>query len=603
MVQLFNGQSNFPASRNKSVRWSDESVERVALRAEPAGTAGLQSANPQLVSESLSASDLQSESSTTLSSNGTRQDSLQETRENLSGLEGHVNINYNQTAANHDLKSEKRKREIEAQSGPPSEIELGAGEPSSSESQSSSSSSSDRESLSADELCLDLKPSFVAQSSICWYVLGGGLSCYLLDLLLRRLRRSKSPIELLDACTDAEGNLIELVLSNNHKRFSHWLPGQFVYLNCPQIATHEWHPFTISSMDNDTRQFTLHIKAGGDWTRKLRHELELRQQCRRQPALSSDLEPTNQSEKSMSWFDQQTREGAPKGYCCGQATQAVTLDSHSSANFRQNIQLGHRAAIARQDYSKIVNVVANLEEYDHKTGRLQVECKRLVQHSCQDNDPVGCLAAGREARKYANDCIKIDLDSIQCDRKLYSICPPMGQSGGLPVGGEARDKPGRGAGQNVSSGLDLFIDGPFHSPFERLLEQQVSVCIANGVGWTAFSSIFQQITNNLANDKKAADDAWWSRWRNFRPARLTRATHAAPEIITGFATSTKLHLMVIVTTMEQFKPFYNIVRKYYERLRGGAGSDGEVLFQNPIREVTAFITRCKYGDAIRPACF
>ena len=63
--------------------------------------------------------------------------------------------------------------------------------------------------------------------------------------------------------------------------------------------------------------------------------------------------------------------------------------------------------------------------------------------------------------------------------------------------------------------LDLFVDGPFHSPFERLLEQQVSVCIASGVGWTAFSSVFQCLTNSHLARPDESRDCWWSKWKSF----------------------------------------------------------------------------------------
>ncbi|OQR84573.1 ferric reductase [Achlya hypogyna] len=42
-------------------------------------------------------------------------------------------------------------------------------------------------------------------------------------------------------------------------------PGMFIYLNAPDIAALEWHPFTISSAPDDM-YLTLHIRVAGDWT-------------------------------------------------------------------------------------------------------------------------------------------------------------------------------------------------------------------------------------------------------------------------------------------------------------------------------------------------
>ena len=42
-------------------------------------------------------------------------------------------------------------------------------------------------------------------------------------------------------------------------------PGQYLFLNCPEISRLEWHPFTISSAPEE--DFTsVHIRVVGDWT-------------------------------------------------------------------------------------------------------------------------------------------------------------------------------------------------------------------------------------------------------------------------------------------------------------------------------------------------
>ncbi|MBS0346604.1 MAG: hypothetical protein JSR69_09090 [Proteobacteria bacterium] len=54
------------------------------------------------------------------------------------------------------------------------------------------------------------------------------------------------------------------------KDFS-YRPGQYLFLNCPQIATFEWHPFTITTSPlEDTLE--VHIRNLGNWTGAL-HEL------------------------------------------------------------------------------------------------------------------------------------------------------------------------------------------------------------------------------------------------------------------------------------------------------------------------------------------
>lgn len=48
----------------------------------------------------------------------------------------------------------------------------------------------------------------------------------------------------------------------------HYIAGQYVMINCPQVSKFEWHPFTLSSSPADPH-LTLHIRATGDWTSQL----------------------------------------------------------------------------------------------------------------------------------------------------------------------------------------------------------------------------------------------------------------------------------------------------------------------------------------------
>ncbi|KAK3594669.1 hypothetical protein CHS0354_016334 [Potamilus streckersoni] len=46
-------------------------------------------------------------------------------------------------------------------------------------------------------------------------------------------------------------------------------PGDYVFLQIPAIATHEWHPFTISSAPEMKKRIWLHVRSAGHWTNKL----------------------------------------------------------------------------------------------------------------------------------------------------------------------------------------------------------------------------------------------------------------------------------------------------------------------------------------------
>uniref|UniRef100_A0A3P8X9C4 NADPH oxidase, EF-hand calcium binding domain 5 n=1 Tax=Esox lucius TaxID=8010 RepID=A0A3P8X9C4_ESOLU len=51
--------------------------------------------------------------------------------------------------------------------------------------------------------------------------------------------------------------------------FFHFKPGDYVYINIPNIAKYEWHPFTISSAPEQPDTLWLHIRSMGQWTNRL----------------------------------------------------------------------------------------------------------------------------------------------------------------------------------------------------------------------------------------------------------------------------------------------------------------------------------------------
>lgn len=62
-------------------------------------------------------------------------------------------------------------------------------------------------------------------------------------------------------------------------RFRH-RAGDYLFLRIPEVARHEWHPFTISSAPERGR-LSVHVRALGDWTPALRSLVEQRHADRR----------------------------------------------------------------------------------------------------------------------------------------------------------------------------------------------------------------------------------------------------------------------------------------------------------------------------------
>ena len=43
-------------------------------------------------------------------------------------------------------------------------------------------------------------------------------------------------------------------------------PGQYVFINVPELAKFQWHPFTLTSAPGDD-YLSVHVRAAGDWTK------------------------------------------------------------------------------------------------------------------------------------------------------------------------------------------------------------------------------------------------------------------------------------------------------------------------------------------------
>lgn len=561
-------------------------------------------------------------------------------------------------------------------------------------------------------LCIDRLPVFVAQSSICWYVLSIGLSCYLVDMILRKMRRNKSSIELLEFSCDSEGNLLELILSSNHRRFHRWLPGQFVYLNCPQIAAYEWHPFTISSMDESSKQFSLHIKTSGDWTRKLRHKLdEMRANLRESDCGALNKKPSREfdfdrikvqqrcdSSVSINLAGLEHDVGELKGRSFSWNVQATSKSTNSHNKMLVSVQCKRVERILpiqdttsethQQPLAQCSCAQSECKSTQEPSGHNECdECDSEHKQYPQDATTMASYKLAASCQKNSSHCANADMSSktievtltpdVKAAAELRSSATRHksgGQCGwcdaarfrwranGLAVEQSALDCADRRAVR-----LNLYIDGPFHSPFERLLEQQVSVCIANGVGWTAFSSVFQYITNNIlhatrqqrsraqwqwqrhrdddytkvckvdtagcegskskaikftnacepsasqqcrslhvdnehdlsSGSRRHLDSAhtrnnskrneWWTQWCQYANSNACRSDTMQPKNLSD----TKLHLIIIVTSLEQLKPFYDLACNYFDIIRSECQMSADDKF-NPIKEITAFITRCEY---------
>ncbi|XP_065057852.1 NADPH oxidase 4-like isoform X2 [Rhopilema esculentum] len=97
------------------------------------------------------------------------------------------------------------------------------------------------------------------------------LVLYIFDRLIRRWRGSKH-VDIKKAIWH-EGNVIELQLVQHGFAAQ---PGQFIQIQCPEIANFEWHPFTLTKCSLESSKddhFSVHVKVVGKWTETLASQL------------------------------------------------------------------------------------------------------------------------------------------------------------------------------------------------------------------------------------------------------------------------------------------------------------------------------------------
>jgi len=92
----------------------------------------------------------------------------------------------------------------------------------------------------------------------CWFIGPGVFYC--IERTVRILRGTQTTI--LQLCIAHPSKVLELQMKKSTFKYK---PGQYLFLNCPYIASHEWHPFTISSAPEED-YVSVHIRIVGDWT-------------------------------------------------------------------------------------------------------------------------------------------------------------------------------------------------------------------------------------------------------------------------------------------------------------------------------------------------
>ncbi|KAJ8114575.1 hypothetical protein OPT61_g3584 [Boeremia exigua] len=121
-----------------------------------------------------------------------------------------------------------------------------------------------------------------------WELVGGGL--YLFDRLYREIR-CRRPTEIVKVVRHPY-DAVEIQFTKPSMKYK---PGQWLFLNCPEVSYHQWHPFTITSCPHDP-YISVHVRQVGDFTRALADALGAGQS---QSKLYDELDPMGMYEIAL----------------------------------------------------------------------------------------------------------------------------------------------------------------------------------------------------------------------------------------------------------------------------------------------------------------
>ncbi|KAL5288492.1 NOX5 family protein [Megaselia abdita] len=387
-----------------------------------------------------------------------------------------------------------------------------------------------------------------------WFIIPGFI--YLVERIMRFVwMKSKRGKTYISSGLLLPSKVTHLVI----KRPSNFTfrPGDYAFINIPNIAKYEWHPFTISSCPEEEDYIWLHIRGVGEWTNRLYFYFEKEQE----KLHNGEIEPyiaEMRSEKSESKTPQldflaknlsnikrsdvnelpspmrPPRHGPSK-----LATESITANHNEEVkntverktlkNLRNTLQRTFsRKDAARKDSSDLHELhingknktplekslsMPNIANRTHR--RLRVEYYRSESAKSFDEDKIRRAHFQNLGLAYLSPQNKSLAQSFRYMRNKPTIiafktpslesCEKRDSSNSMAstIYSQKEAEEGRihsktasqrsGVNYPVGKPLKVYIDGPYGAPSSHIFSAQHAVLIGTGIGVTPFASILQSI--------------------------------------------------------------------------------------------------------------
>ncbi|XP_060219206.1 respiratory burst oxidase homolog protein B-like [Lycium barbarum] len=99
-----------------------------------------------------------------------------------------------------------------------------------------------------------------------WMYIAVPMILYACERLLRAFRSGYKTVRILKVAV-YPGNVMAVHMSK--PQGFKYTSGQYIFVNCSDVSSFQWHPFTISSAPGDD-YLSMHIRTVGDWTSQLK---------------------------------------------------------------------------------------------------------------------------------------------------------------------------------------------------------------------------------------------------------------------------------------------------------------------------------------------
>ncbi|XP_023229647.1 NADPH oxidase 5-like [Centruroides sculpturatus] len=250
----------------------------------------------------------------------------------------------------------------------------------------------------------------------------------------------------------------------------YYKPGDYVFINIPQIALYEWHPFTISSAPEIDDIISIHIRVAGGWTNELYKYFKEEEkwavpvhsttESTFTEVSSSHVNPSFQNDPDDNFEEIKLKEKTQRSLSAEKTIQITDLDESTSKE------------VLRRHHS-IPNTFWKRHSRNNSRNSIRISTARRSFRQCEsiiimpvveELDPSSEAENGRVSKPGKRE------ENLTDDNVIVSQCP-----------------------------LKISIDGPYGSPSNHIFEAEHAVLIATGIGVTPFASILQSIMHRHRN--------------------------------------------------------------------------------------------------------